>query len=218
MTGEDLSAFGIAFITAAGTNGIFAFIVQKWVEHKFGTELTTFKHNLELAATERNIKLTKVFERQAEAIAEIYSRFTMLLSALGTYTNPMRNEHTPPLEQSRDGVGIALQSFIDYYKPHAIYLPKKLQRKIETFVKRIHGETLNFMFNVEERGTVTPERMAQWGKSMDFMTKDVPKILDELDSELKKLLGVEDEEPEPAQTEKAETEKAVTMEEQETNK
>src|SRR5260221_13329067 len=50
--------------------------------HQNEMAITIFRHNLELVATERNLRFSKVFERTAEVIADTYFKLADLSDAI----------------------------------------------------------------------------------------------------------------------------------------
>ena len=89
-----------AVVTTVGVNGLSVFVFQKWFEHRLARELEThkarlqsqteteivrLKAQLQIAAAERNVRYSKVFEHTAEVIPELYKKLISLSDAV----NPM---------------------------------------------------------------------------------------------------------------------------------
>src|SRR5438445_8608374 len=100
-----LTAFLSALGSAASTSGIFIFIFKTWFEKTYEKKLETkiethkaqlrmtnelqiadFKNKLELAAAERHVQYSQVFEKTAEIISETYGRLVALQNAADKYT------------------------------------------------------------------------------------------------------------------------------------
>lgn len=62
---------GSAVFLAAAIQILFFYLNNSKIER--------FKHELQIAATEKSIKLTKVFEKQAEVIAELYAKLAIMV-------------------------------------------------------------------------------------------------------------------------------------------
>jgi hypothetical protein len=154
-------------------------------------EIEQLKSQLQIAAAERNIRYTKIFERTAEATAETYSKLLALLGAFEHYTMAWENENTPPKADRRQVVSKRLEEFFGYYRPNRLFLPKETVIKIEEFVKKLHGMTVEFMIGVEQgmdSHRNDPDRNT-WIKTMDFMSKEVPPLLTILEDDFRKILG-----------------------------
>jgi len=99
--GTMLETILTALITAAGANGIFVFILQKWFEHKCATELETHRANLkrdydvqieklrselQVASAERSFRFSHVFEHTAKVIVTTYQKLLELQTAVNNFT------------------------------------------------------------------------------------------------------------------------------------
>src|SRR5258707_6763626 len=85
-------------------------------------ELARLKAQLEIAAAERSVQYSRVFERTAEIIAETYGKLLALKDAADEYTQPM--EPTDPSRQQLAEVyRQKLRDFSQYFLPKKIYLP-----------------------------------------------------------------------------------------------
>jgi hypothetical protein len=200
----------ISAVSSVSLSAAFVFLFKTWISERlkgaiqdeYNQKLEThkaqlkaeseisierLKYQLQLTASEKNIKLTRVFEHQAEAIAETYSKLVAVISALEDYTAPMEFEGTPPKSARRIVVGDKMKAFLEYYKPRRIYFPKLTQLNLDAFYLKLHMATANFMFKVEAEHTRVPDG---WTESMDFMTKECVELTNALDSDFKKILGL----------------------------
>ncbi len=209
----------ITILSSGALSSVLVFLFRNWIserikasiQHEYDQKLEThkaqlkaesevsiekLKSQLQIVASERNIKLTRVFEQQAVTIAEIYSKLVALIAAIEEYTKIMEFENSPSKAERRLVVADKMKELLEYYRPRRIYLPKETQSNIDVFYKRLHLTTLTFMVDVEhnkERFTGNTDD-STWFKTIDFMNKDCVQIMDNLDSDLKKILGlVEDE-------------------------
>lgn len=158
-------------------------------------EIEKLKSQLQIAASERSIKLSKVFEDQAETIAETYAKLVALITAIEHYTSIIEYEKTPPKAERRLKVGERMGEFFDYYKPRRIYLPKETQSQIDAFVNQLHLTAVKFMFDVEQYRQKPVDKAEEdtWFKTAEFMSKESLQILGNLDLDFKKILGLAEE-------------------------
>lgn len=205
----------ITILSSGALSSVLVFLFRNWIserikasiQHEYDQKLEThkaqlkaeseisvekLKSQLQVAAAERSIKLTKVFEQQADAIAETYSKLVTMITTVEEYTSVVEYENTPSKAIRRKKVGEKMTEFYDYYKPRRIYLPKETQSSIDAFAKQLGVTTMTFMFNVEQnrqRPTENPEDDT-WMKTLNFMNKECVQIMNNLDSDLKKILGL----------------------------
>ena len=205
-------------VVSAGIASLLVFLFKSWIserikgsiQHEYDQKLEAYKaqlkaasdvsieqlkSHLQITAAERSIKLTKVFEQQADTIAETYAKLVGLTSAIGEYTAMMEYETTPPKSERRKKVGERMQDFFVYYQPRKIYLPKDTQSIIDTFVQQLHHKTLKFMFDVEQGYQKRTGKAEDdtWLQTVEFLSKDCVQIMAALDADLKKILGIIDE-------------------------
>src|SRR5262245_1847031 len=156
-------------VSSAVVSSGAVFILRNWIsekikssiQHEYNEKLEThkaqlkshseiateqLKSQLQIAAAERNIKLTRIFEDQADVIAETYSKLMAVVSAFEEYTAAMEFENTPPKSERRKILGQRMGEFLNYYKPKRIYIPKQTQAKVDEFYKKLHVATMQFMF------------------------------------------------------------------------
>jgi hypothetical protein len=107
--------------------------------------LEEFKAKLQLAASERNIRLTRVFEDTVDAISGTYSRLLALSDAVAHYTTIVEWGNTPPKEERRKIVGQTYKELLDFYRPRRPFLPKKVIQKIDELRTRLDKTTIDFM-------------------------------------------------------------------------
>jgi hypothetical protein len=67
-------------------------------------EVEKFKAELQLAASERGIRLTRVFERTVDAIAGTYERLLAFHDAVGRYTSVIEYSTDPPKSERRQAL------------------------------------------------------------------------------------------------------------------
>ena len=95
-------------------------------------------------------------------------------------------------EERRQRAGKALGEFIDYFRPRRLFLPETTLKKIDEFVAELHKTTIAFMFNVEKhREHFKSLDVDQWTKADDYVTKEAPKLLKDLENDFRRILGAD---------------------------
>jgi hypothetical protein len=159
--------------------------------------LEEFKAKLQLAASERNIRLTRVFEDTVEAISGTYTRLLAFYDAVAHYTSIVEWQSTPPKEERRKVVGETYKELLDFYRPRRPFLPKRVIQNIDELRARLDKTAIDFMFGVEQGGDARAIRKGEdkdtWMEANRVMTEEVPKLLEVLDDDLRKTLGTHEE-------------------------
>jgi hypothetical protein len=216
----------ITVITSAGVSAlltaVIVFLAKNWISERLrgairseyeqklethkaqlkaqnDTQLEHFKAQLQVAASERSIRLTRVFETTVDTVAGTYERFLAFHDAVGSYISIFEYKSDPSKEERRKIVASRYTEFLDYYRPRRPFLPKRTVLSIEDFCAKLHKITVNFMIGVEQGGD---ERRAQrgvakdkdtWIESYETFTEEIPPILALLEDDLRKILETYEE-------------------------
>jgi hypothetical protein len=156
------------------------------------TELERLKAELHIAASERNIKLTKIFEQQAEIAATTHSNLITFFGAFqrATETLGVETGETPTRKQALQQAYDKLQN---EYQPKQIYIPRELRTKINNFIAdtyKVMGQ-INMLESFQRLARKNDQTMGKIGETIDQLTAQLPKLLDELDADFERLLGVD---------------------------
>jgi hypothetical protein len=159
--------------------------------------LEEFKAKLQLAASERNIRLTRVFEDTVETISGTYSRLLAFHDAVGHYTSIVEYSSTPPKEERRRTVGQKYGELLNFYRPRRPFLPKAIVKRVDDLRSRLDRTAIDFMFGVEQDGDSRAIRRGEdkdtWLAAHKFMTEEIPPLLELLDDDLRRILGTAEE-------------------------
>ena len=205
----------IIILLSGAFSSTLVFLFRNWIserikasiQHEYDQKLETYKaqlkaesdisieklkSQLQIAAAERSIKLTTVFEHQAATIAETYSKLIAMITAIEEYTAIMEFPGGLSKADRRKKAGERMEEFANYYNPRRVYFHLETQTIIDAFFLKLRVATAEFMFNVEQ-GRQPPAKNPEddtWLKTLNFMNKDCVELRNNLDSDFKKLLGL----------------------------
>lgn len=201
-------------ITSVATStlltGIWVFILNKAIENKFDMQLEAYKDklksesdkellqltkDLELKASEQNIKLTTLFQKQADVIAEVYTKLLPVLDAAEDFTKLLDDSDK---QKKMDGIYVFNQkakAFFEYYTTNKIYLPRETRDQINTLVGTIgrvvgyhyRSESLSRMQPLTEAGQVALDQMIKKGMELQ---DNISPLLEKLENDLQQILGL----------------------------
>jgi hypothetical protein len=205
----------LASIATSGIiTGLFVFILNKAIENKIDMKLEAYKDrlksesarellqltkDLELKASERNIKLAQVFQTQADVVTTVYKQLLALQNATENLRGvAMVSEHPNKIELG-DALGKANREFADYFFPNEIYLPKETANKIHKFAlmlkRTLHDQY--FASLLERHPSPNPasepareESIRRRYESLDKMEMEIPELLNSLKDDFQNILGV----------------------------
>ena len=129
-------------ISTGSTTGVLFLLFKVWFEKRIERtnqlQIAEFKHKLELAAVERNLRFSRTYERTADTVATTYQKLLELEKAADNYTLQMP---LPSPDKDRQKLlwlfQEASEDFLKYYPPNKIYLPKYTANKVWEFYQML---------------------------------------------------------------------------------
>jgi hypothetical protein len=176
-------------------NGIKNEYDQKLETHKAqlkahsDVEIEKLKSQLNITATEHQVKFAKLHETRAEVIAETYSRLNELFYKLRAYVNIVEMSGDLPREDRRRLATEAFKKFGEYYETKLIFLPKGTASKLQNINSQLVRTFNEFVFSVEmPSGTGATEK---WMEIFQRVGGEISVALGELQDEFRRMLGEE---------------------------
>jgi hypothetical protein len=114
--------------------------------------ITGTRHQLELLASEHNIRFGKLHEKRANVIEELYSKLDDAIGAVKRFLALFDRAGVPKEELGRT----AMQKWIDftkYYQKHKIYFNDGLCEKIDIISKKLLAPILRFEIALDVKKT-----------------------------------------------------------------
>jgi len=213
---SDFLQFLIASVSVSVfLSGLLVWLFRTWIserlknaiKHEYDQKLEThkaqlksesditvehLKAQLQIAAAERNVRFSKVFEEIAETVAQTYAKLLAFHDSVGRYVSFIEWAGDPPKEERRKQAGEKLQEFLSYYKPRRLFLPADTVKLIEGFYKGLYDISINFMIGVERGADYSDKKSPDsdtWIKAHKYMTEEVPPLLEKLENDFRQILG-----------------------------
>ena len=170
---------------------------QKLETHKAELKSTSdvaiekLKSQLSVIAAQGNFKFTKLHEKRAESIAEIYALLADFYFALSEYTKVFEPAGGTPREERRDIAVKANISFIELYRKKKIFLPKSAAEKIDDFNHQLIFIYNQFFYGVDMTQMASGDFANKWIVVNEKMSKTIKPALEELEHDFRVLLGDE---------------------------
>lgn len=80
------------------------------------------------------------------------------------------------------------------YRPRRFFIPKPTVEKIEAFRAGLHRISVDFMVYVEEGREARlkhPSGQDVWALAHDFVSKEAPNLMEDLEADFKSILGID---------------------------
>jgi len=135
-------------------------------------------------SSEHQIRFSKLHEKRAEVIAELYSRLYDYYWAVCAFLKD--HQTTSPDEKEIKKIDDKSYIFSDYFYKHQIYFDEDLGSKIEKIIPTLYSAYVPL-----ERGDNNDASSKEnWKKCAEIVDKQFPKIKDSLERDFRKILGV----------------------------
>ena len=189
----------VTVISSLGLSGALIWLSKSWVserlkdaiKHEYDQKLVAFeaqlksesecaierlRSQLQVAAAERNVRYTRIFERTAETVAETYAKLVALGDAVAAYTRPLELASDPPQSARRKMVWARYMESFDYFRPRRIFLPTETADQIERFHQTLRSAVYKFACDVEGISEGRHADLDVWNETVVFVEKELPKL------------------------------------------
>lgn len=166
---------------------------------KFKTELKAdadvalerHKHTLQITALEHQVRFSKLHEKRAQVVADLYERFVAAYWAAHTYHQWFVPGGGPSEEDQANDAFQKLHEAYKFFETNRIYLSVSLAGELDTFFER--AKTLTF--KAQYFGSI-PNKTDETAKlhfearreGLEAFQKEFPAMRQRLDTEFKKLI------------------------------
>lgn len=161
------------------------------LKSKTDIELEKLRSQLEIIAAQRNYKFTKLHERRAEAISEIYALLADFHFALCEYTKAFEPTGGKPRNERRDIAVNANIVFVELYRKKKIFLPKSAALKLDDFNQQLIFVYNQFFYGVDMVQMASGDFSKKWTEISEKMSDIIKPALEELEHDFRKILGDE---------------------------
>jgi hypothetical protein len=162
---------------------------------KADAAIEQLKNELQLRLVEHQIKLAKLHERRALAIAEMNSLLAEVMWEAESFLSPMEFAGEPGKREKHATAMTKLTEFFRYFDKNKIYLPAALCASMEKLVRdvRLHVIKFGVYVQLEENEPLLPhtrkEKDDAWLSGWNLLSTQVPAVRTQLEDEFRALLA-----------------------------
>ncbi|MFK5895260.1 MAG: hypothetical protein QM504_18760 [Pseudomonadota bacterium] len=154
----------------------------------------TLRHQLEKASIEHQVRFSKLHEKRAEVIAEIYSLLVQAHWDILSFVSPMEMAGEPEKQEKYVTAMNSVADFYRYFDKQRIYIPENLCDQINEFVREMRSKAIGFGVYVHYNDEALPKHALQkkhdaWIGASEYLEKKVPDAKAALENELRNILG-----------------------------
>jgi len=187
--------------------GIVGYLIKKLVSSRLEREADAFKadlkrnsdveierlkNSLQMAANEHQIRFSKLHEKRAQVLADLYKLLVKATWEAENLASPMEFAGEPDKNQKFKQAMEAISEYFRFFDQHRIYLPEELCTSLLAFAHKLRSPAIAFgvYLRIEYPNERTQEeKYRAWTAAWDSVQTEIPKLRSELEVEFRKLLG-----------------------------
>lgn len=216
-----LSEFSVQLLSSAAVSaflsGFLIWLTKSWIserlknsiKNEYDERLETHKAQLKaqadieserlrsqlsIAATEHQVKFSRLHDKRAEVIAALYGLLVQAHWDAGSFISPIELGGEPTKKEKYVTAMNAIADFFRSFEKNKIYLPSELCDLLEKFVQTMRQKVIGFGVYVQiDEGTMASQsyqkKLEAWTASWEYFDKEVPVARAALEQELRSILG-----------------------------
>jgi len=114
------------------------------------------RHELEKATIEHQVRFSKLHEKRAEVIAELYSLLVQAYWDISSFVSPIEWSGEPNKQEKYAKAMNSVADFYRYFDRHRIYIPEDLCSQIDEFVQEMRKKAIGFGVYVRYEDAALP--------------------------------------------------------------
>jgi hypothetical protein len=151
------------------------------------------KHQLQLVAHEHQVRFSKLHERRAEVIANLYELLVEAQWAGQSFVSVIEMSGEPPKNEKYVTAMNAFAEFFRAFDKKRIFLPEVLCSQLDEFLQGMRKRVLHFGVYVRTDeyapGHVVKEKFEAWSGASDYFNTELPAARKALENELRIMLA-----------------------------
>lgn len=155
-------------------------------------ELENLKNSLQMTATEHQVKFSRMHEKRAEVIEEVFKRLTLIQQSAERFVVTSENNPDPQHKAEWNNIRHNLIEYSEYIEQHRIFLPKEVCELLKNHLVQIN-KTVHLAGAHGGKQYLNPaseQRSAEaFTKVYEAFNVDIPAAKQILESEFRKILG-----------------------------
>ncbi len=156
--------------------------------------LERLKHNLELVGVEHQVRFSKLHDKQAEVIGQLYALLVDGFWAASSFASMIEWNGEPAKSEKYVTAMNALAEFFRYFDKNRIYIPPDICEQLDAFLQEMRHKIIGFgtYVRMNEEGLpqhVLEEKHRAWEEAWRYFSEEVPKARAALEKELRTMLG-----------------------------
>jgi len=152
------------------------------------------KNELQFRTIEHKVRFSRLHEKRAAVIAELYGHLVEALWEAESFFSPMEWAGEPNKKEKHQQAMNKLVELYRYFDKHRIYLPSEVCASLEALIQNVRSQVIKFGVWVryedyELTGDSHTKKYDAWDSGWDAIKNQVPLARESLENEFRSLLG-----------------------------
>lgn len=181
----------VAFGGNAALLLVLGFLGRSLMSTVLVRDIEKFKASLQQAGIEHQIRFSKLHEKRAEVLADLYKLLVAAYWQVSEFTSPAQFGDPDRKQQYADAIN-AVASYFRFFEQHRVWLPPEMCAPLEAFAKQLRTPTINLgvYLRIEHPTEKTLQEQSEvWDKAWQAVSGDIPELRRAIEAEFRKLLG-----------------------------
>jgi len=156
------------------------------------SKIESVKSEIRATAFEHEVRFSKLHERRAEVIAEIYKLLVKVAWESERLSQAFQWAGDPPRSEKYNSTIDAIAAYFRYFDQHRVFLPEALCRELDGFARKVRAPAIGYGVYLDIEGPTprTKEETEQARVALQhFVTADVAAMRGAIENEFRRLLG-----------------------------
>lgn len=171
-----------------------AWILRALIAQGFARDIQHYKSELERANFEHQQRFSTIHQRQAEVIANLYGKIARSKSVTADLVAIFQQGGESLMEKKKRAADV-YNDMSAYFYENRIFLPRDAAEKAESLIGTLKDILIEFDTAQMGNDEYKPDQTGLWQQAYKRLRDEVPPVLDDLESEFKKTLGVIENDP-----------------------
>lgn len=187
-----------ALITSGVLIPTVAWLTRSIIIHSLNKDVESYKLQLNLIAQEHHVKFSKLHEKQAEVISELYRRLLVVKAGIDLARKSNETSFTEKDRLISKKIGDQCIQALLFFQENSLYFPDELHEKLLNFGTKTFGFSALYQSFSDMVDEVT-ENKPEWKKEAvekamvggwKEIGNSIVGLLDDLKKEFQNILGV----------------------------
>lgn len=159
------------------------------LKNQYDIEAERLRSQLNIIAIEHEVKFSRLHDKRAEIIADLYSLLVKAHWDAGSFSSPIEMGGEP---SKLEKYNLSQKSLFEcrlFFEKNRIYLPEKLCELLGDLIGKMSSHVHHFGMMVQMNSDHSGEMLKAWIAAWGHIDKDFPAAKKSLEKELRKILG-----------------------------